>query len=151
MSINLAECREFARVTLAAPPKKAHIVRVAPVGELVARFILPLEVVKLSNPTRVAQKWMHAKAKQSAMTIMSAQFRERREAPLPGRPFVRCIRFSSNEPDKYADGFKVAVDRLVDLKLIKDDRPSLCDLHQWWEYAPPKKGFGLIEVFTGAT
>jgi hypothetical protein len=92
---------------------------------------------------------MAASVKSSLQKTMLLQFGRRRNEPLPGRPMVRCIRFSSSEPDRYNDGFKFAVDRLVELRLIADDRPAACDLHQLWEYAPPKQGFGLIEVFTG--
>lgn len=143
------DCVLRAREILAAPPARPHLQRVEPVGDLVAHFVLPLSLIQSSNPSRRKQNWQHAKTKAALQVLMRSQFVPRSE-PLPGRPMVRCIRFSSFEPDRYADTFKVAVDRLVDLKLIEDDKPALCDLHQLWEYAPPKQGFGLIEVFTGA-
>jgi hypothetical protein len=142
--------RARASTLLSEPPARPHIVRVAPVGRLVAQFALPLELIQPQNRTRHAQPWKLAKLKSQCKLVMVAQWGRRRSEPLPGRPMVRCIRFSSVEPDKYNDGFKIAVDRLVELKFIADDAPSVCDLHQWWEYAPPKNGFGVVEVWTGA-
>lgn len=143
-----ADCRNRARATLESPPAKTHIVRIEPVGAMIASFCLPLELVQPQNRTH-GKTWMLGKLKGECKLVMLAQYRERRTAPLPGRPMVRCIRFSSVEPDKYNDGFKVAVDRLVELKLLVDDKPACVDLHQTWEYAAPKSGFGLIEVFAG--
>lgn len=142
---------ERANTVLEGPPARPHIVRVAPVGRLIAQFVLPLELVQPQNRTRHAQPWKLAKLKSQCKLVMLAQWGRRRQRPLAGRPMVRCIRFSSVEPDRYNDGFKFAVDRLVELKFLVDDKPSLCDLHQWWEYAAPREGFGLVEVWTGVT
>ena len=141
--------RVRASVLLDAPPKHPHIVRVAPEGAFVTRFALPLELCQPQNRTRHAQPWKLAKLRSQCKLVMVAQWGRRRTEPLTGRPMVRCIRFSSIEPDKYNDGFKIAVDRLVELHFIADDKPALCDLHQWWEYAPPRQGFGIVEVWTG--
>lgn len=157
----------YARAAFDAPPPLGHIVRPAPVGELVAAFVLPLDLVRPQNRTRHSQAWALAKLKRSVAHTMGFQA-SRREEPLPGRPMVRCCRFSSVEPDKYNDGFKAAIDVLCvapppltrDGKLRKhrptgrlgflvDDSPRHVDLHCWWEPAPPKSGFGLIEVWTG--
>jgi hypothetical protein len=123
---------------------------VEPVGALVGSFIVPLELCPTTNFTRHGQIWKLAKLKSQCELVMRAQYREHRTVPLPGRPMVRCIRFSSVAPDRYCDSFKIAIDRLVGLKLIKDDKPALCDVHQLWEFAAAKSGFGLIEVFTGS-
>jgi hypothetical protein len=68
------------------------------------------------------------------------------------------VRFSSSEPDKYADWAKEAVDVLMTptkrrpigrLNIIIDDSPSCIDLHQWWEHAARGHGFVYIQVRTG--
>jgi hypothetical protein len=84
--------------------------------------------------------------------------------PLPGRPMVRAIRFSSCPTDVRSDWAKQAIDVLLPrrvrnysgmprpvsgLGLIRDDRPSACDVRCWGEFAPPKQGFVLISVFEG--
>lgn len=147
----------FADETLSRPPHKPHIVRVPPVGDLVARVVLPLDLCKPTNRTRGAQHWQHAKTRNDVYRHLGGQLRIQ-EAPLPGRPMLRCIRFSCVEPDKYNDGFKVPVDALCvprgrskrGFGFLRDDAPAYVDLHQWWEYAPRRQGFGLIEIYTGA-
>ncbi|HEU4427990.1 MAG TPA: hypothetical protein VFT98_04505 [Myxococcota bacterium] len=147
----------FCDSTLARPPKRSTIVRVAGVGRCVVRFVLPLELCLPTN--RVARagfassKWKLAKLKQDCFLAMLLQA-GRADYPLRGRPMVRCVRFSSVEPDRYNDGFKVAIDRLRakpgGLGYIVDDSPKHAQVEQWWEYAPPGSGCGLVEVWTGA-
>lgn len=147
----------FADDTLSREPRKPHIVRVDPVGEIVARVVLPLGLCKPTNRTRGAPHWHHAKTRNDVYTRLATQLRVRKD-PLPGRPMLRCIRFSSVEPDKYNDGFKVPIDALCvprgrskrGFGFLRDDAPAHVDLHQWWEYAPRGKGFGLIEIWTGS-
>lgn len=134
--------------TLIHPPARANIQRVEPVGKLVERFVLPLSYCQPQNRTH-GKTWMLAKLKRQCLGVMFPQLEVRRTSPLPGRPQVLCVRFSSVEPDKYNDSFKVAVDRLKELHLIVDDSPRYVDLHQWWEPAPPKLGSCLIEVWSG--
>jgi len=129
-------------------PPLGHVARVEPVGDLVARFLLPLSLVQPQNRTH-GKTWMLGKMKAECTVLMRAQLSTRPTSPLFGRPQVLCVRFSTTEPDKYNDGFKVAVDRLKDLGLIVDDSPKCIDLHQWWEKAPRGKGCGLIEVWSG--
>lgn len=150
----IAEALARADEILSAPPAKPHLVRVTPVGKLVQRFAVPLELLPTSNSTRHQKPWLLAQMKERLGALMFAQSGGKRREILPGRPMVRCIRFSTVEPDKYSDGFKLAVDKLCvqknGLGFIRDDRPMDVDLHQAWEYAPKGKGFGLIEVWTGA-
>jgi hypothetical protein len=151
----IADALNRADAILAAPPARSHVVRVKPVGALVQRFVLPLELVAPQNRTRHGKPWILGKLKEDVGLLMLRQagFRKQSRA-LPGRPMVRCVRFSSVEPDKYNDGFKFAIDRLCwgpnRLGYLRDDRPADADVHQLWEYAPPKQGFGLVEVFSGA-
>lgn len=83
-----------------------------------------------------------------------------RRDPLPGRPMVRAIRFSSVEPDATAAWFKTGVDVLLPprkrgsrmvagLGLLRDDRPSALELRSWWERVPRGEGFAVLEVWTG--
>ena len=139
---------------LAAPPARPHIIRPVPLGVRIARFALPLELCKPMN--RIARRgtqaagWALGAMKEQAFHIMRRQ-QSPRSAPLPGRPQVLCIRFSSSEPDKYADWQKNPVDRLrvnaptakkrLGLGFIVDDKPSCIDLQAWWELARPKQGF----------
>lgn len=152
----VADRRNRASVILAAPPAKRHIVRTEPVGFLVASFVLPLELCLPLNRFAELQGYARKRVKDAALLLMLSQRSfERARQPLPGRPHVRAVRFSSVEVDRDSGWAKVPVDRLVaahgGLGLIVDDRPSLLDLACWWEPAPPKAGFVLVELYTGAT
>ena len=96
--------------------------------------------------------------------------------PIPGRPIVNCIRYSIREPDSTAGWGKLAVDcmqpggerrvtrtissrglkrtvsavkRYHGLGLIRSDRPSDCEVSEWWEPAPQGKGGCVFEVWKG--
>jgi hypothetical protein len=148
-----AACRNRARATLESPPAKAHIVRVEPVGTLVASFILPLELCPPLNRFAELPSYARHKLKGQALLVMRSQLRDRVKDPLPGRPFVRAIRFSSVEVDRDSGWAKVAIDRLTGkhggLGLIEDDRPSKLNLQAHWEPAPRSHGFVFVELFTG--
>lgn len=142
---------------LARPPARPHLRRVPPIGSLVQRFAIPLDLCKPQNRTRHGQAWVLGKLKRDLWGVMVKQAARIRKTPLPGRPFVRCIRFSNTEPDKYSDWAKQAVDRLClptkrrknGLGLLRDDRPADAEIHQQWEYVPRGEGFVVIEVWTG--
>lgn len=146
-----------AEAVLSRPPAKAHIKREPGVGRLVRRFALPLELCPTTNATRYEGKGKHAKIKADITTVMLVQTQGRiRNAPLPGRPMVIGIRFSRRAPDKYSDGFKMAIDRLMvgkdRLGYLRDDSPAHCEVVQRWELAPPEapRGFAILEIYTGA-
>jgi len=152
--IDLKNHIETARIILSAPPAKCYIVRPEPVGTIVAEFVLPLNLCKPQNRTRHSKPWVMAQLKKAAHAAMFIQDEKRgRRDPLPGRPQVLCVRFSSREPDKYADWAKIAVDRLcvgpMGLGFLRDDRPEDVDLHQWWEPTGRKMGFVLVSVRSG--
>jgi len=142
-----------------ASPKLAHIVRPEPHGIVVARFILPLELCKPQNrkraPTRGAG-FLEAKTRRSILSCLTSQARPFAE-PLPGRPQVLCVRFSSSEPDRYSDWAKVSVDCLCApterspnrLGIIRDDAPRFAEIEQWWEPAPRGDGWVYVEVRSG--
>lgn len=162
-----AESIGVARATLREPPAADHINRVEPTGFLIATFILPLEMLA-SNASRHGVAWKHAAGKQDVWIELWKQNGCRKQVqPLAGRPFVRCVRFSSSRPDRGNDGFKVAIDRLcVDrfrlnrkkgtrkridgLGYLADDNEAAADICCWWEPAAPGRGFGLVEVWTGS-
>jgi hypothetical protein len=141
---------------LSARPALARIVRPVVQGERVCRFVLPLELCKPQNRKRGAPVWQAVKHRQAVACLMAIQERRHTDA-LSGRPQVLCCRFSSVEPDPYSDWAKVAVDvlcapskRCADrLNIILDDAPKYAEIVQWWEPAPVKHGFVLIEVWTG--
>ena len=150
----VADKRNRASAILAAPPAKAHIVRTEPVGFLVARFVLPLELCVPLNRFAELQGYARKRIKGTAALLMLMQRGfERAPQPLSGRPMVRAVRFSSVEVDRDSGWCKVPVDRLTaahgGLGLIEDDKPSKLDLACWWEPALPKAGFVLIELYTG--
>jgi hypothetical protein len=147
---------ERAEALLSVPPTIARIERPEPRGNRVARFVLPLELCKPQNRKRGAKPWAAKKHLDAVAHAMAIQVRPWGEA-LGGRPQVRCVRFSSVEPDPYADWAKVAVDVLCApnkrnrdrLNIIQDDAPKHAEIRQWWEPAPAKQGFVYIEVWTG--
>jgi hypothetical protein len=147
---------------LATGPGRPHIERPARAAPLVVRFALPLELARNQDSLRRAQPWLRAEIRAAALTLMEAQHAAqtgllRRPAPLEGRPAVLACRFSSTEPDAYADGAKQAIDCLLParyrkgslvpgLGVIVDDRPSACRVVQWWEPAKRGEGFLYLEV-----
>jgi hypothetical protein len=150
---------EFADQALSARPAKPWIRRPVPAGSRVARFVLPLELCQPTNRTgrlAAAQPWRRARDKAAVWLAMRAQCLPW-DAPLPGRPQVLCVRFTSVPTDAYSDWAKSAVDVLTARKegsprrlgIIVDDRPSAADVVQWCEPAPGGKRFCLIEVRSG--
>ena len=146
--------RALASEILSRPPARPHIVRPSPAGELVLRVALPLELCPTLNAFAEWPAWRRTKAKDNALAVMLGQARRRWPEPLPGRPQVLAVRFSSVEPDRDSGWCKVPVDRLTGkrggLCVIRDDRPSAIDLSHWWEPARPGSGCVVVAVYTGA-
>lgn len=142
-----------AEETLSKPPRWPHTRRVAPVGELVQRFALPLELCPTLNAFAEMPNWKRKKLKDSVGKLMLIQNGGRRRAkPLTGRPMVRAIRFSSVESDEDAAWMKFPVDRLRvkdGLGFIVDDKPASVHRVSWVEYAKRGEGCVVIEVWTG--
>ena len=162
-AFSVARSLARARNALREPPPLERIKRPEFAGVLVAEFALPLELCKPTNRTRGAESWAQLQTKDKIRALMATQARMQlgrviQLAPLPGRPQVLAVRFSSSDPDKYADWAKAAIDVLCApderarerLNLIKDDRPAAADVHQWREPAPKSDGFVYIQVRTGA-
>ncbi len=153
-------CLDFADETLRGAQRWPWQKRVPGVGERIVQFALPLELCKTSNArmhrTFAARPWLLAKLKSQCTELMTVQALSAcplHDGPLPGRPMVRAIRFSSRETDVTSDWAKVPIDRLRvgknGLGFIVDDSPRYCEIVAWCEYAPPGKGFVLIEVWAG--
>ena len=142
---------------LSRPPAEPWIERAPPRGSLVARFVLPLELCKPVNRTRHAINWIHAKRKRAVRQMMAVQYFAQHgddtKKPLPGRPLIRDVRFSSTPPDACANWAKDAIDALTSrhrgLGYLRDDGQRYCDQRQWWEPAPKGRGCVLVEVWTG--
>lgn len=149
-----------------AGPCAGHLPRVPGRGELVARFALPLELLPPTNARFHQKAWALGALKEKVFRIMWIQHSSIRKEPLPGRPFVRAVRFSTVEPDALADWAKMAIDCLCmprppklpggrskkGLGLLRDDAPKFVNIAQpWWERARQREGFCLLEVWTGGT
>lgn len=84
-------------------------------------------------------------------------------APLPGKPAVVCVRFSSRATDARSNWDKFPVDSLRaprtdvlksgkvrhwrGLNWIKDDGPNDIDLHAWCEKGPKDSPFVYVRVY----
>lgn len=121
---SVPEALAYADAVLAGP-ESGFSPRVAGVGQLVHRFVLPLDLAKTTNqlismvggrgrgPQKMSGAAKSAAYKDRVWRMMSLQCMQRPERPLTGRAFVRAIRFSSHEPDQASDGgLKVAIDCL---------------------------------------
>lgn len=177
-SPSTTDCLSYAAHTLSGPTARPWIERVPGIGRLVARFVLPLNLATTANANRHRAGWSMAKERAAVLSRMAGQLTPQldltgwtccangrglvpcRREPLPGRPMLRCIRFSSVEADSTAAWWKVPCDVLLaprkragktvaGLGLLRDDRPSALDVRAWWEYAPRGHGFALIEIWTG--
>jgi len=148
------DCLARADDILSRPPASPYSRRVEPRGQCVARFVLPLEWCKSINRVRDAQRWQHARDKSRIRKTMQEQAMrqglQRIAHPLPGRPQVHCVRFSTRAPDPCADWAKMPVDVLTPghggLGLLVDDDLKHCDLWTWWEPAKRGEGFVYVEV-----
>lgn len=175
----IADARAMAAAILAAPIAKPHIERPSPsAGSFVGSWVLPLESCPRLNALAEMPNWARKKLKTAALKTMLVQCGLRRApAPLPGRPVVRAVRFSSVEPDRDSSWTKIGVDRLcvgkrarpksmasltaaqwkeaqakmgpVGLGYLADDKPSVLDLQAWWEPCAPGHGCVYIELWTG--
>ncbi len=159
-SFSIRDCLQRAEDTFAFPPTKPHIERPEPQGQLVATFVLPLELCPTTNLTRHGQVWKLKKLKTQVYAMLWSQWVHHRaervdvRIPLPGRPQVLCTRFVAGEgPDAYSDWAKIAVDKLCvgpeRLGILVDDKPSCVDLRQWSEPAPRNAGFCLFRIYSG--
>lgn len=145
-------------------PCAGHLPRVPGRGELVARFVLPLDLCQPQNATRHAPVFALAATKEKIWRLLWVQAGcQIRPVPLTGRPQIRAIRFSVKEPDQMNDGFKVAIDQLCvprapkqpggrkkkGLGFLQDDAPRFVRIDTWWEKSRQGYGLGLLEVWTG--
>lgn len=155
----------LAEAILAAPVAKSFIVRPpVPSGPLLWRCVLPLTYCKPSNNMKRTNRWKSAAdLKRCYEKMLEQHGYQPRSKVLPGRPVVHCIRFASAPIDIRSDWAKDPLDCLIresvqrlkngstrvrkGLGFLVDDRQACADIHAWWEPAPPRKGFCLIQVF----
>lgn len=160
------------------PHSVERIRRFEACGRPISIFVFPLDELKPRDRVRKEKAWQAKSDREKVLRRMRLQFvrSESMVLPLPGRPIVRCIRYSSVEPDSTAGWGKVAVDCLQpsgvrtvtktvkhphghDVKLsrkvpyeglgiIRNDRPAECEVVEWWEPAKRGDGFCVVEVWT---
>lgn len=159
---NPIEALAMAADVLSRPPSGV-LPRVDGRGQLVHAFVFPLALCQNENSHSHGSGWRHAKRKDELWDVMRKQCSTVRPSPLPGRPMVRQVRFSSVEPDVAGEGFKTAIDFLRvpvlpkkpggrfkrGLGFLVDDAPKFVERVAWWERVAPKQGFALLEIYTG--
>jgi hypothetical protein len=140
---------------LSQEPAQDHIERPALRGIAIARFVLPLRLCpplnRLSRAGTASAGWALGKMKREALGLMQVQLQGKLpKEPLPGRPQVLCVRFSSVEPDHESGWCKNPVDRLrvgkMGLGFLVDDAPRFLELRTWWEPAKRSCGFVFVEL-----
>lgn len=149
---DIEQCMDIAEVTLKEPVGWRE--EQGPLGDFVTSFFVPLDVCPTINVYLNMYYKRRAGLKEKALRMMFEQYGRRRPTPLPGRPVIILVRFSSKEPDHETSWHKIIVDRLIPkhdgLNIIVDDNPNAVDLRgHYWRYAPKKKGFGYVEIWTG--
>jgi hypothetical protein len=167
------DCVKFVQKRLSEPPRSEFSRRVEQRGILVAPFILDLKLSQSQNQHRRARAWKrHADrkkildemAKQWLVYAKTADFRNFVRAtwvlPLPGRPQVNAVRFTTRMTDQYANFAKEAIDCLGpsrDLKwghglgIIAGDASHQIEENQWCELVRRSEpAFVYLEVRSGA-
>ena len=162
----------FADDILQRPPRYTWLRRVEGVGQRVVRFAFPLELCPTTNETleysrlpirskRTGKIQMvkpkEGKRKRELAGVMAiqalAQGWRRVDGPLPGRPMLRCIRFSAQRCDPGAGFSKAPIDQLTmandGLAFLVDDDLEHCDPWETWEPSPTRAGIVLLEVWSG--
>ena len=125
--------------------------------KLVARFFLPLELCPTANALGEMERWKKGKLKKEALNFMLLQYMKNRNLwplnkPLPGKPLIRAIRFSSRAPDPESGWSKIVIDRLLPDKgrmgLIEDDSEDKLTREMHWHRAKPGVGYCVFELLT---
>lgn len=147
---------QFARAALREPPRHSWIERPGDRGPLLWECVLPATLCPPLNRFGEMPSWKRTEIKAEAITLMLKQHgHARRRRPLPGRPAISCVRFTSMEADPDTGWSKVPVDRLQvknkGLGFIANDRGRDIDLRCWWESGRRGAGFVYVAVYTGAT
>jgi hypothetical protein len=145
------------RQSLKAPE---GVIRTFRLGNPWIVFALPLNLCEPQDRMRHAAPWVYRYKRDRLLGELTKQWMKE-YGRLPATPLacpqLLCVRYSSMEPDPYADWAKQAIDCLqpsglrrgrpfYGLGLIRNDSRKECDVHQWWEPAKVKEGFCVIEV-----
>lgn len=134
-----------ARQTLAS--RSRFIQRALPEGSLVARFVFATDWCPRYN--ELLKKHFGTKSTLGAKVRRALTSQGCPSGPLPGRPLVRFVRFSTIRPDRDSSWTKVPLDELVNAKLIKNDDELSIDLRAWWEPAPRNRQCVYVDIWTG--
>ena len=112
--------------------------------------LLPLwPDAKLSDLQRWTEVVKDARGR-PRLTKKTRRPRVRKRASGGRRRRVVVTRHSSVAPDEITvdvAGGKLPLDRLVVAGVLRDDNRKWCEREARWEYAPPKQGRVVIEVF----
>lgn len=175
---NLSASIALVRATLAAPPKRTTIARRPAVGSLLAWWVLPLWCAPTSNVQLKMSRHAPFAVEQLKRRVLSTMLNQaggsRAASPLPGRPHVRVVVFTSGRPDYDTGRTKLILDRLQrgrharpanialeqwreieptmrprELGWLRDDTVEAIDLATWQEPAPPGSGCVLVELYSG--
>lgn len=164
------------------PSEYRWIERVTPPGQIVVRFVLPAELCRRENQRRQLAPDASQNARNAAIGIAKREREDLLQAlysqwlihskqpttPLPGRPWIRAVKFGGHEPDPGAGWIKAPIDLLTvqrrkpgfghlpkekrprysGLGIVRDDRGSLLGRAVWWEPWPHAPTV-LLEVWTG--
>lgn len=113
---------------------------------LILRAVLPLEHCPLLNELTRSHFGRKTREGKRVFDLFYAQNRFSRGELLRGRPLVRCVRFSVNDPDDDASWTKVPLDVLVNkegthhdahhMRFLRDDKRGEVEIRPWWEPAP---------------
>lgn len=122
---------------------------------LVLRAVLPLDICPLLNDLTRSHFGRKTREGNRVFDLLFEQNRFSRGELLRGRPLVRCVRFSVNEPDEHdASWTKVPIDVLVDkgegsksMGFLRDDRRSAAETRPWWEPAPRACQFVYLDIW----
>jgi len=159
---------QLAHRRLSFPPSSEFTRRPQIRGKIVVAFVLSLELARTTNAMRhkgALSMQAHRKKLLDEMRKQMLTWGSRHwgalgdmEFPLPGRPQVNAVRFSSVPTDPSANFAKEAIDCLQPsrmlrhkyvggLNIIRNDRLEDIEENQWHEMAPRSgPGFVYLEV-----
>ena len=124
----------------------------------------PLSLCPTLNEYNGMQGWVKARVREAVDHAIAETFSEGHVGAafyflcFAGTNSIKCTkrrrvvvtRHSSREPDELAVdviGGKIPIDRLVKLGILAGDSRKWLDREARWEYAPPKAGKLVIEVY----
>lgn len=113
----------------------------------IAVFQLELEQAPLLNTFMFWHWTKRMRLSKQLAVIILAQIGRRKE-PLPGRPKLWAIRYSTQKPDQDNAGTKLWLDQLVKLGWLKDDSPDHVEIVTEWCKARRGEGRVVVQLFS---